>query len=185
MIQTTQIKKGITIKVNNEPYKVLAVQHITPGNWRAMVVCKLRNLITGNSTEIRFRSDERVEEAELNHVTMEYLYQDGDDYHFMDTQTFDQINIQANDLGDNALYLTPNIRVEVQFFEQRPIGIELPKTVDLAVVETEPAIKDATASAQMKPAVLETGLKVNVPPFIQTGDKVRIDTETGLYLERV
>jgi elongation factor P len=184
MIQTTQIKKGMTIKMSNDPWKVLAVQHIAPGNWRAMVVCKLRNLLTGNSTEVRFRSDERVEEADLDHATMEYLYQDGDDFHFMDTKTFDQITMRAEDLGDNALYLTANIHVEVQFFEQRPIGIELPKTVDLTVIETEPAMRDATAAAQMKPAVLETGLKIGVPPFVQKGDKVTIDTVTGEYLER-
>lgn len=185
MVQCTQIKKGMAIKLDKMPYTVLSVSHIAPGNWRAMIVCKLRNLLTGNSTEIRFRSTDRVEEAELDHVTMEYLYQDGEDHHFMDVTTFDQIVITAEDLGDTRLYLTPNIKVEVQIFEKRPIGVELPKTVDLKVTETEPALKDATASAQMKPAVLETGLKIGVPSFIQVGEKVRIDTETGQYLERV
>ncbi len=185
MIQTTQIKKGMAIKLGTEPYKVLTVQHIAPGNWRAMVVCKLRNLITGNSTEIRFRSDERVDEADLEHVTMDFLYADGDDYHFMDVKTFDQIVISAPDLGDNALYLTPNTRLEVQFFEQHPIGVDLPKTVVLTVIDTDPALKDATAAAQMKPAVLETGLKIGVPSFVQGQDKVRVDTVTGEYLERV
>jgi len=185
MIQTTQIKKGMAIKLDNEPYKVLAVQHIAPGNWRAMVVCKLRNLITGNSTEIRFRSEERVDEADLEHVTMDFLYADGEDYHFMDVKTFDQITIRAQDLGDNVFYLIPNTQLEVQFFEQQPIGVLLPKTVVLTVVQTDPALKDATAAAQMKPAVLETGLKIGVPAFVENQDKVRVDTITGEYLERV
>jgi elongation factor P len=162
----------------------MSVQHITPGNWRGMVQAKLRNLKTGNSFEYRFRSEDRVRKAELEEHEMEYLYASGDEHHFMNTETFDQVAIRAEDLGDAIHFLTPNIKVMVELYEHRPVGVELPVTVDLKVAETAPGMKGATASNSGKPATLETGLQVVVPQFIQVGDVVRIDTAEGKYLER-
>ncbi|MEO0107072.1 MAG: elongation factor P [candidate division WOR-3 bacterium] len=185
MIQVTQLKRGMLIKLENEPYVVLSVTHITPGNWRGMVVCKIRSLTSGLSKEIRFRSTERVEEADVEEQEMEYIYYDDGKYYFMDLETFEQIPLEEELLGENAKLLTPNIRVKVQYFEGKPFGVILPKTVVLKVVETQAYIKDATAQAQSKPAVLEGGYKCQVPPFVEVGDLIKIDTETGEYLERV
>lgn len=184
MIQATQIRRGMIIKYESEPYSVMDVAHVAPGNWRAMVVCKLRNLNTGNSKELRFRSTEKFEEAELEEVEMEYLYSADNKYHFMNTENYEQIELDAEMLGDQVTLLTPNIRVRVEYYEGKPFGVRLPKTVVLKVVETAASIKDATVQAQMKPAVLEGGHKCSVPPFISAGDMVKIDTTTGEYLER-
>ncbi|MEO0142145.1 MAG: elongation factor P [candidate division WOR-3 bacterium] len=184
MIQVTQVKRGMIIKIEDEPYSVLEVTHITPGNWRGMVVMKVRNLTTGLSKEIRFRSTDRVEEAEVEEVEMEYIYFSDGKYYFMNLDNYEQISLDEEIIGDRAKLLTPNIRVKVQYFEDKPFGIILPKTVVLKVIETQAYIKDATAQAQTKPAVLETGYKCRVPPFIEVGDLIKIDTETGEYLER-
>ncbi|MGQ9665511.1 MAG: elongation factor P [bacterium] len=184
MIQVTQIKKGMLIKIDNEPYVVLSVTHVTPGNWRGMVVCKMRNLTSGISKEIRFRSTERVEEADVEEIEMEYIYFADGKYYFMNLENYEQIPLGEDLLGENAKLLTPNIRVKVEYFEGKPFGIILPKTVTLKVVETQAYIKDATAQAQTKPAMLEGGYKCQVPPFIEVGDLIKIDTETGEYLER-
>lgn len=184
MIQVTQIKKGMLIKIDNDPYVVLSVTHITPGNWRGMVVCRIRNLTNGISKEIRFRSTERVEEADVEEIEMEYIYFADGKYYFMNLENYEQIPLDEDLLGENAKLLTPNIRVKVAFFEGKPFGVILPKTVTLKVVETQAHIKDATAQAQNKPAVLEGGYKCQVPPFIEVGDLIKIDTETGEYLER-
>jgi elongation factor P len=183
-IPATQMKVGMVIEYQNELWRVMAVQHVTPGNWRGMVQTKLRNVIRGNQTEHRFRSEDKVERAQLEQREMEYLYADSDGYHFMDTETYEQVALTNDDLGDNLYYLTPNIKVEVEFHEGKALGIELPKVVELKVVETEPGLKGATASNSPKPAKLETGLTVSVPPFISEGDVLRIDTATGTYLER-
>jgi elongation factor P len=164
--------------------RVLSVQHITPGNWRGMVQAKLRNLKSGNSFEYRFRSEDRVEKADLEEHEMEFLYASGDEFHFMNTDTYDQVAITREDLGQAVDYLVPNTKVLVEFYEHRPVGVELPLTVDLKVVEAPPGMKGATASNSGKPAVLETGLQVSVPQFIDVGDVVRIDTAEGKYLER-
>lgn len=185
MIQVTNLRKGMLIKLEDEPYVVLSVTHITPGNWRGMIVCKVRNLTSELSKEIRFRSTERVEEADVEEEEMEYIYYDDGKYYFMNLKTYEQIPLDSELLGENAKLLTPNIKVNVQFFEGRPFGIILPKTVVLKVVETQAYIKDATAQAQSKPAVLEGGFKCQVPPFVETGDLIKIDTESGEYIERV
>ena len=184
MIQATQLRSGMAILHEGNLCRVLSVQHITPGNWRGMVQAKLRNLKSGNSFEYRFRSEDRVEKADLEEHEMEFLYASGDEYHFMNTDTYDQVAITREDLGQAVDYLVPNTKVLVEFYEHRPVGVELPITVDLKVVETQPGMKGATASNSGKPAVLETGLQVMVPQFVNVGDVVRIDTAEGKYLER-
>ena len=184
MIQATQLKKGMCIKHDNDLWRIVSTQHITPGNWRGMVQTKIRNLKTGAISEHRFRSEDRVERAILDETAMEYLYRDGDMFHFMNNETFEQIGLSDEVLGDAVLYLVPNITLEVEMYEGRPVGIQLPITVDLKVVETEPAIKGASVSNQTKPAKMETGLVVNVPPFVTEGDRIKIDTATGAYIER-
>jgi elongation factor P len=184
MIQATQLKRGMCIKHNNDLWRIVATQHITPGNWRGMVQAKIRNLKTGAISEHRFRSEDRVERAILDEAEMEFLYRDGDMYHFMNGETYEQVGLSEEVLGDAVPYLIPNIKLKVEMYEGRPVGIELPLTVELKVVETEPAIKGATVSNQNKPAKMETGLMVNVPPFISEGDLIKIDTASGAYIER-
>jgi elongation factor P len=185
MIQATQLRKGMCIKHDNDLYRVVSTQHITPGNWRGMVQAKIRNLRSGSTIEHRFRSEDRVERAILDETEMEYLYSDGDMHHFMNSETYEQIALSSETLGDAVPYLIPNIRLTVEFFEAKPIGINLPLAVEMKVTETEPAIKGSTVSNVGKPATMETGLVVQVPPFINEGDVIRIDTSTGAYVERV
>ena len=184
-IPATQLRPGMIIKHNNDLHSVFSVEHRTPGNLRAFIQAKLRNLRTGSMYEHRFRSADAIDKVVVDEVTMEYLYNDGDDYCFMNTESFDQVHIPKDVLGGTVDYLIPNIQLDVEFYEGKPIGIELPATVDLQVVETEPGLKSATASSVMKPAKLETGLVVQVPPFINQGEKIRVDTAEGVYLERV
>jgi elongation factor P len=185
MIQATQLKKGMCIKHDNDLYRVVATQHITPGNWRGMVQAKIRHLKSGAIIEHRFRSEDRVERAILDEADMEFLYQDGDMYHFMNNESYEQIGLSDEVLGEAVQYLTPNIRLKVEMYEGRPVGIELPLTVVMKVEQTEPAIKGASVSNVGKPAKMETGLVVQVPPFISEGDRIKIDTTTGAYVERV
>ena len=166
MIQATQLKRGMCIKHAGELYRVVEAQHKTPGNLRGMVQAKIRNLKSGAIIDHRFRSVDMVERAILDESQMEYLYQDGDLYHFMNNETFEQIGLSDEVLGDAVHYLIPNIKLKVDMWEGRPVGIELPLTVEMKVVETEPAIKGATVSNVGKPAKMETGLVVQVPPFI-------------------
>jgi elongation factor P len=184
-IPATQLRPGMIIKHNNDLHSIFSVEHRTPGNLRAFIQAKLRNLRTGAMYEHRFRSADAVERVTVDEVTMEYLYNDGDDYHFMNTETYEQTHISKDVLGNAVEYLTPNIHLQVEFYDGRPIGIELPATVDMEVIETEPGLKSATASSVMKPAKTETGLVVQVPPFINQGEKIRVDTAEGVYLERV
>lgn len=185
MIAATQVRRGMVVKLDGELYTVLTVQHITPGNWRGMVQSKLRNLRTGKQLERRFRSEESVDRISLETHELEYLYNEGTDYHFMNTENYEQIIFNAEMLGDNVYYLFPNIKVEAQFHEGSPISVELPSTVDLTVVETEPGVRSATVTSVTKPAKLETGLIVQVPQFVNTGERIRIDTTEGKYLQRV
>jgi elongation factor P len=185
MIAATQIKRGMTIKLNGELYRVFSFQHITPGNWRGMVQTKLKSVKTGAIIENRFRSEDRIEQAYLETHQMEYLYSDGTDYYFMNTATFEQIHLPMELLEDSIPFLTPNIQIQVEFYEGRPIGVELPASVELKVVSTEPALRGATVSNVNKPATLETGLVIQVPPFVNEGEVIRVDTNEGKYLERV
>lgn len=164
--------------------RLLDVQHLTPGKGHGFVQCKLRNLRTRTLTDHKFRSEDQVERAALDARRMQFLYADGDAYNFMDTETFEQVALTAETLGASVDYLLPEAEITVDLFDDAPVGIQMPLTVDLAVVETAPAIKGATASAQLKPAELETGLVVQVPPFISNGDRVRVNTESGEYLGR-
>jgi elongation factor P len=183
-IQATRMKKGMLIKIDQDLFRVLELQHVTPGNLRGFVRVKFRNIRTGTLSDQKLRSEDTVERATLDEREMQYLYQDGDDYYFMDTSTFDQIHISSEALGDSVNYLKAEMTISVEFYGSEPVGIELPVTVDLKVTDTAPGIKGATASAQVKPATLETGLVVQVPPFVNTGDSVRVSTETGEYLSR-
>jgi len=183
-IKATQLRKGMIIEYNNDLYQLSEVLHITPGNWRAMIQTKMKSIRTGTNAEKRFRSDDIIVKADLETKEMEYLFQDGDMYTFMDIQTYDQVSLHISLVGDVALYILPNTKVLVDFYQGKPLSIELPGSVELKVVETEPALKTATVTSSYKPAVLETGLKVQVPPFISEGDIIRIDTTEGTYLER-
>lgn len=184
MIVATQIRAGMTIVFNGEPHKVMEVQHVTPGKGRGMMQTKLRNLHTGVGFENRFRSDEKVEKAYLEQREMEYLYSDGESYHFMDSSTYEQAALSADLLGEYVNYLIPNIKFMVEYYESTPVGVEPPKVVELKVVDTAPQMKGATQAASTKPATLETGLVVNVPSFIENGEVLRIDTADGSYVER-
>jgi elongation factor P len=178
------MKKGMLIKIGQDLFRVLELQHVTPGNLRGFVRVKFRNIRTGTLSDQKLRSEDFVDRATLDEREMQYLYRDGDSFHFMDTSTYEQLHIDAEALGDNVNYLIPDALIKVEFYGTEPVGIELPQTVDLVVEETAPGIKGATASNQIKPARLETGLVVNVPPFVNNGDKIRVNTETGEYLSR-
>jgi elongation factor P len=184
-IQATRLRKGMLIKIGNDLFRILDLQHFTPGNKRGFIQARMRNIRTSTLADQKFRAEEDVERATLDEREMQYLYHDGDHYHFMDTSTYEQIHISAEALGESVHYLIPDALIRVEFYDVEPVGIELPQTVDLVVKETVPGIKGATASAQVKPATLETGLVIQVPPFVNEGDKVRVNTETGEYQSRV
>lgn len=172
------------IKFNSDLFSIFSVNHRTPGNLRGFVQAKMRNLRSGSMIEHRFSSEDRVERAHLEEHEMEYLYDDGDYYYFMNTETFDQMHLTKDILGEAVSYLIPQLHVNVEFYEGKPMSVELPPTVDMTVVETEPSLKGATVSNVTKPAKLETGLVVQVPPFISAGEKIRVSTAEGTYQER-
>jgi len=172
------------IKMDADLFRVVDLQHVTPGNLRGFVRVKLRNIRNGALADQKLRSEDSVERATLDEREMQYLYKDGDDYYFMDTSTYDQVHISSEALGDSVNFLKPDMTIEVEFYGSEPVGIELPQTVDLKVLDTAPGIKGATASSQVKPATLETGLVVQVPPFVNAGDMIRVSTETGEYQSR-
>jgi len=183
-IPATQLRPGMIIKHNNDLHAVFSVEHRTPGNLRAFIQAKLRNVRTGAMFEHRFRSGDAIEKITVDEQEMEYLYSDGDDFYFMDTTNYEQLHLTRDTLGDSVDYLIANLKIKVEFYDGKPVGIELPQTVELTVVETEPGLKSATASSVTKPAKTETGLVVQVPPFINEGEKIRVDTSEGAYLSR-
>jgi elongation factor P len=183
-MNANELRPGMIIKHNDELFSIHKAEHRTPGNLRAFVQARMRNLRSGAMIEHRFRSEDTVERAVLDEVEMQYLYSDGDAYHFMNTETFEQIRLHKSVVGDRASYLVPDITLRLEFYEGQPVDIALPPTVDLKVVETEPSMKGASATNVMKPAKLETGLVVQVPPFISEGERIRVDTSEGTYLER-
>ena len=183
-IPATQMRPGMIIKHNEQLHSVFKVEHRTPGNLRAFIQAKLRNLRTGAMFEHRFRSGDAIEKVTVDEINMEYLYQDDVGYVFMNQENYEQITLNTDTLGDAVDYLIPNMTLRVEFFDGKPVGVELPQTVDLTVIETEPGIKSATASSVTKPAKTETGLVVQVPPFVNEGDKIRVDTAEGAYLSR-
>lgn len=183
-MNANDLRPGMVIKHNKELYSIHKAEHRTPGNLRAFVQARMRNLRTGALIDHRFRSEDTVERAILDEVEMQYLYSDGDSYHFMNTSNYEQIHLPKDVIGDRAAYLVPDVMIKVEYYEGRPVDIELPATVDLKVVRTEPGIKGGSATNVGKPAKLETGLVVQVPPFINEGETIRVDTAEGTYLER-
>jgi elongation factor P len=183
-IPATQLRPGMIIKHNNDLHAVFSVEHRTPGNLRAFIQAKLRNLRTGAMFEHRFRSPDPIEKITVDEIEMEYLYNDGDGYYFMNTENYEQTHLTKDILGDAVDYMIPNLQIRIEFFDGKAVGVELPQTVELTVIETEPGLKSATASSVTKPAKTETGLIVQVPPFINEGEKIRVDTSEGAYLSR-
>ncbi len=185
MIPATQLKTGMVIRHQGGLYRITHLNHVTPGKGRGMVHAKLRNVRTGDSQEHRFRSDERAENVSLEQQAMEYLYQDSDSLVFMNTQSFEQIHVTPEVIGDKVVYLQENMQVSVEFFEHEVIGVEIPMTVELDIEETAPPLKGATASGSLKPAQLTNGIQVRVPDYMKTGDRVKVDTRDGSFIERV
>jgi elongation factor P len=184
-ITYSQVRKGMVIVGDDgQLYNVVDFHLNTPGNWRAILQLKLKNLKTGSVTMNRVRPEDKVEQAYLDKREMQYLYQEGDGYVFMDTETYDQITLSKDWVGEQMLYLKENDDAQITFYEGKALSLELPATVTLKIVETEPSVKGATAAAQYKPAIMETGLKVTVPPFVNTGEEITIDTRSGEYLSR-
>jgi len=185
LIAATQIRKGMILKVGSDLFRVISMDHVTPGNWRGFVQTKLRNLKTGKLLDQRFRSTDTVEKAVLSSAQVEYLYSSGDEHHFMNTETYDQVMLSSEVLGEGVSYLVPNVKIRVETEGGAPVGVELPGTVELKVVDCAPTIKGASAAAQTKAATLETGLTIQVPAFIEHGEVIRVDTSDGKYVERV
>ena len=183
-VQATRLKKGNLIKMDQDLFRILELQHVTPGNLRGFVRVKMRNIRSGVLADNRFRSDDVVERATLDEREMQYLYKDGEDFYFMDIANYEQVHMSGEALGDSVNYLKAEMTIKVEFYDVEPVGIELPPAVDLKVLDTAPGSKGATASTQVKPATLETGLVVSVPPFVNSGDMIRVSTESGEYLSR-
>ncbi len=184
-MQANSLRAGMCVLHNNEVCSIMSVTHRTPGNLRAFVQVRMRNLKNGNSFEHRFASTESVERAILDTIPMEYLYSDGDMHHFMSQENYEQVTLSDDALGDTLLYILPNSVIKVDFYEGMPVGVELPNTVILEIVDTEPGMKGATASSSYKPAKMQTGLVVQIPPFVEAGAKIEIDTRENKYLRRV
>ena len=183
-IIATQIRAGQILQLDGELFRVTDMNHVTPGKGPAHVQVKLKNLQTGSNKEARYGSSDKVEKVDVLSTKMDYSYSDGESFVFMDLETYEQTSIPDDIIGDDKLYLVPNTTIDVQTFEGRVIGVSLPKVVEMEITETPPEVKGGTATAQTKPAVLETGLVVNVPGFVNTGEVIRVDTGTGKYLER-
>jgi len=184
LIQATQLRVGMVIESNGQLWRVASVEHITPGNWRGMVQARLRNVKTGTQTENRFRSEERVERVTLDQTQMEFLYRDGNDFYFMNVETYEQMALPKELVETIERFLMPNLRVEVELHEGVVLNVRLPKTVTLRVVETSPGMKTAAVTNTLKPARTETGLSLQVPHFVTTGDAITINTESGEYVSR-
>ena len=184
MIAATQLRPGMAVKFNNELHTVFSMVHRTPGNLRGFVQAKMRNLRSGSMIEHRFSSEDKVERISLEEQEMEYMYDDGDYYYFMNTENFEQMHFTKETLGDGVDYLIPQFKVNVEFYEGKPVSVELPPSVEMTVMETEPGLKGATVSNVTKAAKMDTGLVVQVPPFINEGEKIRVSTSDASYLER-
>jgi elongation factor P len=184
-ISANDIRKGMVILHEGAPVKVMDFHHHTPGNLRAMVQARLRNLLTGNSFEFRFRSADTLERIVLEQHKMEYLYSDGSHHHFMNSENYEQVALTEEELGDAAQWLMPGLKIEVEFYNGQPIGVALPASMELTVATTEPPLKGATASNSNKPATLENGVTLQVPPFIVEGEKIRVNPTEARYMERV
>lgn len=184
-ISANDIRKGMVLLFEGAPCKVMEFRHHTPGNLRAMVQTRMRNLLTGSSFEHRFRSNDSVEKVTLEQIDMEYLYSDGTAHTFMNTENYEQVSLTNEDLGDAADWLMEGLKLEVEFYNGNPIGVTLPDSMELTVVETDPVMKGATVSNSNKPARLENGVSITVPPFITEGEKIRVNPSESKYIERV
>ncbi len=184
-LSANDIRKGMVILHEGVPCKVMEFRHHTPGNLRAMVQTRLRNLLTGNSFEHRFRSADTLEKVTLEQHEMEYLYSDGSQHHFMNSESYEQIAMSEEDLGDAAQWLMPGLKIEVEYYNETPIGVSLPNSMELTVTETDPFLKGATVSNSNKPATLENGVTITVPPFVTEGEKIRVNPAESKYIERV
>jgi len=184
-IKATLLRPGMVIQHEGDLYSIHSTEHRTPGNKRGSMQTRMRNLRNGAMMDYRFRAEEFVEKVVVDEIAFEYLYSDGDGHHFMNTENYEQLALQDDIVGDTKDYLIPNLSVKIEYYDEKPIGVLLPDTVDLKVLETEQTIQKATASAVMKPAKLETGLVVNVPPFVGEGDTIKVDTSEGRYIQRV
>ena len=184
-LSANDIRKGMVILHEGAPCRVMEFRHHTPGNLRAMVQTRLRNLLTGNSFEHRFRSADTLERVTLEQHLMEYLYSDGSQHHFMNTENYEQIALSEADLGDAAQWLMPGLKIEVEYYSGTPIGVSLPASMELTVTETDPVLKGATVSNSNKPATLENGVTISVPPFITEGERIRVNPSEAKYIERV
>ncbi len=180
----TQIRKGMVIVFEGRPCRIIDFRHHTPGNLRAMVQTKMKDLKSGSGFEHRFRADDTIEKAAMETHELEFLYSSGDTYHFMNTENYDQLEMDTEMLGDNAPWMVANMRILAEYYEGRPIGIQLPTSLTFEVVETAPVMKTATKTASAKPAKLDNGVTINVPEFVATGDRVRVNPSTGEYLDR-
>lgn len=183
-VPATQIRKGMVIVFEGDPCRVIDFRHHTPGNLRAMVQTKMKNLRTGSNFEHRFRSDDAIDKASMETHELEFLYQGGDTFHFMNLENYDQVELDTEALGDNAPWMVPNMKIIAEYYDGRPIGIELPQYLTFEIVETSPVMKTATKTSSYKPAKLENGVTINVPEFIGTGERVRVNPGTGEYLDR-
>jgi len=184
-MQANDLRPGTVIKHNGELFSIHKAEHRTPGNLRAFVQARMRNLRTGALSDYRFRSTDELERVVLDETEMQYLYSDGDSFFFMNTSNYEQIRLHKDVVGDCAQYMMPDVMLKVEFHDGQPVGVSLPPTVDLKVMETEPGIRGGSATNVLKPAKMETGLVVGVPPFISAGEIIRVDTTEGTYLERV
>ena len=185
MVETKDFKKGITVKIGNEPFAIVDFQHVKPGKGNAFTRTRLKSLISGNQLERTFKSGEVLPEADVSLGDYDFLYQDGETYHFMDRSNYEQMELPASALADKTWYLKENMRIKIQFYENKPVNIELPNFVELQITYCEPAVKGDSATPGSKPATLETGAKVLVPLHVKMNDIIRVDTRTGEYVEKV
>jgi elongation factor P len=185
LINVGEIRKGIIIELDGQLYNVVDFQHIKMGRGSAQVRLKLRNVKSGGTVDKTFQAGEKFQRVRLDHRTVQYMYHDGDQYQFMDTDSFDQIMLTADQLGDAVNYMMDGLTLELLSYNDEPIGVELPITVEMEVTETEPGFRGDTATGGTKPATLQTGLVVQVPLFVNQGERIKVDTRTGTYQERV
>ncbi|MGM0453037.1 MAG: elongation factor P [Thermodesulfobacteriota bacterium] len=185
MYESGDLKKGVKVEINGDPHEIVEFEFVKPGKGQALYKCKLKNMITGSQFEKTYRSGEKIKPAALEEQEMEFLYTDGEYYHFMNTSSYEQESVSAEQIGDNVKFLKENTVCDVLLFHGRPIGVSLPNLIEMRVARADPWVKGDTASGSSKPAELETGVVVQVPPFIEEGQKIRIDTRTGQYVERV
>ena len=185
MYEAADLRKGLKIQIDGEPYIIVDFSFVKPGKGQALYKCKLKNLITGSQFDRNYRSGDRFERADMDEQEMEFLYEEGTQYYFMNTSTYEQIHMEADQVGNARNYLTNNLKVSVSFFQARPMAITFPTFVDLKVVKADPGVKGDTATGATKPVTMETGYEINVPLFVEEGETLRLDTRTGQYVSRV